>query len=214
MDQFWSMSEIRIRSVREPLATPYLARAAVTTIGRAAAMGLLPEHEVIETLDLRTLKTVARQLSEAGVAPAPLAELAAWTGGDPDRLGVLLAQVDQALVDSPVPAREWGGLRRALGETLLGSLVGVSRSSLRRYAARRRATPDPVAARLHHLALVVGNLAGSYNDYGIRRWFGRKRKRLRGRSPREILKGAWSPESAGPGLVLALSESLLGAPAT
>lgn len=208
------MADIRIGSVREPLATPYLARAAVTTIGRAAAMGLLPEREVIKTLDLRTLKTLARHLSEAGVAAAPLAELAAWTRGNPERLGVLLAQVDQALVDSPVPGREWGELLRVLGEPLLAVLVGVSRSSLRRYAARRRVTPDPVAARLHHLALVVGSLVGSYNEYGIRRWFERKRARLKGRSPRAILKGAWSPDAAGPKEVLALSESLLGTPAT
>lgn len=208
------MTEIRIRSVREPLATPHLARAAVATIGRAAAMGLLPDPAVIETLDLDTLKAVVQRLNQAGVAPAPLAELAAWSHGDPERLGQLLEQVDRALVDSPVPQWEWGELVRVLGEPLLAALVGVSRSSLRRYAAGRRTTPDAVAGRLHHVALVVGNLAGSYNDYGIRRWFERKRAQLDGHSPRAILKGAWSPDAAGPARVLALAESLLGAPAT
>lgn len=208
------MADIRVRSVREPLAAPYLARAAVTTISRAAAMGLLPERQVVETLDLDALKTMARSIAEAGLAPAALAELAAWKRGDPQRLRALLEQVDQALVDSPVPDREWGELLRVLGEPLLAALVGVSRSSLRRYAAQRRATPDPVAARLHHLALVVGNLAGSYNDYGIRRWFERKRTRLKGRAPGEILRRGWSPDAKGPRDVLALSEWLLGSPAT
>jgi hypothetical protein len=208
------MADIRIRAVRDPLATPYLTRAALLTIGRAAAMGLLPEPQVIETLDLDTLKAVARRLNEVGVAPAPVAELATWSHGDPKRLGLLLEQVDRALLDSPVPQREWGELVRVLGEPLLAALAGVSRTSLRRYAAGRRATPDGVAGRLHHVALVVGNLAGSYNDYGIRRWFERTRAQLDGRSPRAILKGAWSPDAAGPAKVLALAESLLGAPAT
>lgn len=196
------------------MAAPYLARAAVTMLGRAAAMGLLPERQVVEALDLDTLKTMAWHIGAAGVAPAALAELAAWTRGDPHRLHALLEQVDQALVDSPVPDREWGELLRVLAEPLLAALVGVSRSSLRRYTAGRRATPDAVAARLHHIALVVGNLAGSYNDYGIRRWFERPRTRLKGRAPRAILKGSWSPDAQGPRDILALSEALLGSPTT
>lgn len=201
-------------AVREPLAAPTIARRAVTTIGRAAAMGLLPEDEVVETLDLPALKAVARHIGEAGVAPAALAEIVAWKGGSAERLGELLDELDHALVASPVPQREWREQLRVLGEPLLAGLLGVSRSSLRRYAAGDRATPDPVAARLHHVALVVGNLAGSYNDYGIRRWLERRRAQLKDRSPREILRRAWSPEAPGPREILALSESLLGAPAT
>jgi hypothetical protein len=208
------MSGIRIIAVREPLAEPFLARKAVTTIGRAAAMGLLPENEVVETLDLPALKTVARYIGKAGVAPRALAELAAWTRGTPERLSALLDEVDQALIESPVPDREWREPVRILGEPLLAELVGVSRVSLRRYAAGQRDTPDPVAARLHHLALVVGSLAGSYNDYGIRRWFERKRVPLKDRTPREVLRGNWSPDATGPRQVLTLAESLLGSPVT
>ena len=46
------------------------------------------------------------------------------------------------------------------GGELLGCLVGVSVSSTRRYLSRARHTPDAVAARLHFIALVVGDLAG------------------------------------------------------
>lgn len=208
------MTDIRIGAVREPLAAPYLARTAITTLGRAAAMGLLPPHEVIETLDLEALKSMARHVGAAGVAPAATAELNGWTHGDPHRLRTLIEEVDQALLDSPVPDREWGELLRVLGEPLLARLTGVSRSSLRRYAAGRRSTPDPVAARLHHVALIVGNLAGSYNDYGIRRWFERPRARLGGRAPRDVLKGSWSPDAQRSRNVLTLSESLLGSPVT
>lgn len=208
------MAELRIRAVREPLATPSLARTAIQTLGRAAAMGLLPEGEVIETLDLNALKSMARHIGAARVAPAAVAELTGWTRGDPRRLRALLQEVGQAMVESPVPEREWGELVRVLGEPLLARCAGVSRSSLRRYAAGRRTTPHAVAARLHHVALIVGHLAGSYNDYGIRRWFERKRTRLNGRAPGDVLKGAWSPDDKGPREVLALSEALLGSPAT
>jgi len=196
------------------MTEPYLARTAVATLSRAAAMGLLAESEAVETLDLDTLKSMARHIGAAGLAPAALAELSAWKTGSPERLRDLLEQVDRALVDSPVPDHEWPELLRVLGEPGLAALVGVARVSLRRYAAGRRATPDPVAARLHHVALVVGNLAGSYNDYGTRRWFERKRSQLGDRRPRDVLRGAWSPDAPGPRDVLALSEALLGSPAT
>jgi hypothetical protein len=208
------MAELRIRAVREPLATPFLARTAIRTLGRAAAMGLLPAGEVIEILDLHALKTMARHIGAAGVAPAAVAALTGWTRGDPRRLQALLEEVGEALVESPVPEREWSELVRVLGEPLLARCTGVSHSSLRRYAAGQRDTPDAVAARLHHIALVVGHLAGSYNRYGIRRWFERKRTRLNGRAPGDVLKGTWSPDDKGPREVLALSEALLGSPAT
>ena len=201
-------------AVRDPIAAPTIARKAVTTVGRAAAMGLLPDDDVIETLDLPTLRAVAGHIGQAGVASAALAELAAWKRGTPERLEALLDEVGAALAASPVPQREWRELLRTLSEPLLAALVGVSRSSLRRYATHERETPDRVAARLHHVALTVGNLAGSYNDYGIRRWFERKRARLNNRTPRDVLRGNWSPDAPGPREVLALSESLLGSPAT
>ena len=69
---------------------------------------------------------------------------------------------------SPMPNSEWAPLTQALGEELLAQLVGISPSSLRRYAALARATPDDVAGRLHVLALLVADLAGGYNDYGVR----------------------------------------------
>jgi hypothetical protein len=77
-----------------------------------------------------------------------------------------------------------------------------------------RATPDDIAARLHFLALVVGDLAGAYNDIGIRRWFDRPRTTLGGRTPRQLLRGAWNPGDAGPTKIRELARSLVAAAAT
>ena len=108
-----------------------------------------------------------------------------------------------------MPSTEWKGLERALGADLLAKLLGVSGSSLHRYATGERPTPDAVAARLHYLALVVGNLAGSYNDIGVRRWFGRPRTQLGGQPPAALLQGAWHTQDEGPTLVQELAATLV-----
>jgi hypothetical protein len=105
---------------------------------------------------------------------------------------------------------EWGPLGEVLADDL-AALVGVSASSLARYRTGERATPDEVAARLHVLTLIVSDLSGSYNDFGIRRWFKRSRQALGGRAPGEILSGDWDPQSEDVVAVRQLASSLLGA---
>ena len=126
----------------------------------------------------------------------------------------MLEEMQGALGESPMPATEWPALQEVLGAELLATLVGTSASSVRRYLAGARATPDAVAVRLHFLALVVADLAGAYNDIGIRRWFGRARKRLGGSSPAHLLRGDWWPDDDGPNGVRELAASLAGSPVT
>ncbi len=59
------------------------------------------------------------------------------------------------------------------------------------------------------VVVVVGDLAGSYNEVGIRRWFQRKRTLLDGRSPAALLKRNWDPDDEGPRRVRALARSLV-----
>ncbi|MHB8621699.1 MAG: hypothetical protein ACYDAG_19400, partial [Chloroflexota bacterium] len=127
-----------------------------------------------------------------------------------DRLNRLYLQMEE----SPVPHEEWRHLLTRFDADQLGSLLGISGSSLHRYAGGERATPDDVAARLHFLALIVGDLAGSYNEIGLRRWFQRKRTALDGRSPAAIFHGQWLPESQDCQRVKALAASLVSSPAT
>ena len=90
----------------------------------------------------------------------------------------------------------------------------MSVSSLKRYQAGDRDTPDAIAARLHCLALLVSDLAGSYNDIGIRRWFQRKRTQLDGRAPAAFLTGDWDPDDEGPARVRQLARELVSFSAT
>lgn len=103
---------------------------------------------------------------------------------------------------------EWANLTRVLGTELLARLLGISPSRLRRYVAGRQATPEQVVVRLQVIAGVVGDLAGSYDDTGVRRWFQRPRIQLGGQSPATVLQSARSPHDEGPVQVQRLAASL------
>jgi hypothetical protein len=100
-----------------------------------------------------------------------------------------------------------------LGTELLARLLGVSTVSVQRYASGKHPTSDEVAARLHFLALVVSDLAGAYNDIGIRRWFDRVRTPLGNKAPAQLLMHPWQPEDSGPRQVRQLAHTLVASPA-
>jgi len=118
-----------------------------------------------------------------------------------------------AIEASPMPTSEWISMRELLKDELLERLLGVSRQSIERYATRERQTPQAVADRLHVIALIASDLAGSYNEFGIRRWFDRPRAQLSGKSPSAILKGDWDPDADMPRKVRELAAVLSGAEA-
>jgi hypothetical protein len=205
---------IRLRSVAEPFesAPSDVVREAMEVIVLAESMGLLEEDETVERLDLASVRRVARAAGAAGIATVPGAALATRLG--PNDLRSALQELRGALEDSPAPAHEWAVLVRLFGPEILARLVSISPASLRRYVSRSRPTPDPVAARVHFLARVVADLKGAYNDIGIRRWFQRRRTALRGRSPAQVLTGAWDPDSPNVGSVMDLARSLASSSAT
>ncbi len=119
----------------------------------------------------------------------------------------LLSQVYERLEDCPSPATEWQAVREVLDDTLLAALLGIGVISVRRYAKGERRSPDNVAARLHWLALLIDQLEGTYNAYGIRRWFQRPRAALDGQAPQDRLKGDWDPDDAAIEPLVALAQS-------
>lgn len=187
------MALLRLESIEPPLDAPGVGAIAVRVLGRAEAMGLLPSGAPITRLDRAALeRTVRRISSAAGIGREVLAELRA-TGRSASRLERVLRRLYEELEHSPAPAGEWRSLLAILGGDLLAELLGISLSSVRRYATGTRPTPDDVAERLHVLALLIADLSGSYNDFGVRRWFRRPRPQLDGRAPAEFLSGAWRP---------------------
>jgi transcriptional regulator with XRE-family HTH domain len=157
-------------------------------------------------IDVETFVAALRGLAHAGVAQqfSRMGVSRAAAGLERTATAVL-----DAIEDSPMPVAEWGPLGDVLADDL-ASLVGVSASSLSRYRSGERSTPDDVAARLHVLAQITSDLAGSYNDFGIRRWFKRPRRALDGQAPNDILHGSWDPRSSDVGRVRDLARTLLG----
>lgn len=194
----WDVGDIRIESVSDPFQEPGMARLGVDVLVRASAMGLL-EGITIRSLDRDAVLEAVERISRAGVGTGVVGEMRE-----------VLERVGEALESSAVPEREWPRLVELFGVEGLGELVGVSGSSVRRYAAGQRRTPQDVAMRVHFVALVVGDLSGTYNEYGIRRWFVRPRSALGGRAPGDLLGEGWDPDGEGPRSVRELARSLTG----
>ena len=187
-----------------------VARLAVRLVTLAETFGLVP-RSVGGGVDLDQVDEALSAFARAGVGRS---ESALRNTATPEDLSRLLAEVLSAVEESPLPRYEWQALSDVFGDDLLAKLVGVSVSSVHRYRNGERTTPDETASRLHVLALITADLAGSYNDFGIRRWFQRPRSALGGRSPGNILSGAWSPEDASVQDVCALAAALLASSAT
>jgi len=202
---------IQIESAKGPFLSPGIAFQAVTVLGRADAMGLLPADEHIQTLDMPSFRKAVRHIQRAGIARNIQLDLISASEPTLERA---LEHLNLALEESPVPEFEWNRLAEVLGLDLLGRLLGISASSVRRYRANARTTPDDVAERLHFLSLIAGDLAGAYNEIGIRQWFERKRAQLDGRTPLDWLKGRWKPSQPGPRRVQDLARALMASPAT
>lgn len=207
------MEVARNRSVRVPPLDTADAADLLATLRMLDAMGLLRLEAPLERLDVSTLKRAARAASEAGIG-RDAAALLRRDAADPDTLRRVVAGLREALEESPVPESEIRELLTIFDPDGLGALVGASPSSLRRYALGARAAPDEIAARIHWLAKVVGDLRGAYNDAGVKRWFDRRRTQLADRPPRALLLGEWDPEDEGPRSVRALAQSLAGGGAT
>jgi transcriptional regulator with XRE-family HTH domain len=209
------MPEIHVESRRGPSADVRLL--AVEAWRRAEAMGLLGNAEdgqAARQLDRGAMTRLFNRVRAAGIARGPALRLDNVETPSNEDLASMLRLVIAALEASPVAKYEWPAVTRVFEPERLADLLGISLSSLRRYLSGSRDTPDEVAARLHHLALIVGDLAGAYNDVGIRRWFDRRRSALAGRSPSALLAGEWNPEDKGPQQVRALAQSLTALAAT
>ena len=210
------MAELRIKSIADPIAgSPETVFRAVYSVFRADMMNLLPEHveesgEI--TLDPAFLRDLSERLVAAGLGRSLLSfhRNAAAGKASAEETAGLVRSIWQVLDDSPYPEGEWGGVRERLDDEQLAELLDISTSSVRRYASGERKTPDEIAWRLHTLTRVIAALSGSYNDYGIRRWFARPRQQLEGRTPTEVFRHSHGEDDPELRSVVELAEALVG----
>lgn len=198
------------------LSDPELAAALVRLDNVTQFTGLRP-RQATGDLDWALVLTVGNALGKRPMTSTVVeAKRAAAADHDTARHEILSArdlveQLQAEVEASPRPQTEWAPVLDTLGEELVAGLVGTSPSSIRRYAAGGRTTPQDVAERLHFLALVLGQLAGSYNDYGMRRWFSRPRTALDGRAPADLMGKNFDPDGPAGERIRTLAESLRAA---
>jgi hypothetical protein len=212
------MVPIQIHPESAPLANRRLHERLLTLLARASAMGVLAGAAITQ-IDAQAVQRVLSALHKQGLigaAPVALAPLlkkgpALLDAATAERMADRVEQLVAVLDESPSPTSEWAPMRAVFGDDALGDLLGVAPASLRRYAASERATPQATAERLHWLAMVVSDLAGSYNDFGMRRWFERPRSQLGGKSPHATLGPRWTPDDKAAQQVRALAAALSGA---
>jgi len=210
---------VHIDSIERELDSSTVAPLAFKLLAKAQTMGFMPSgaSERVK-LNRRLLVRIAHVLESDGVAiesGARLRQLSAGRSED-EAEGTAeweraLQEILEAVAASPRPHGEWQPARDLLGDELLARVLGgISISSLRRYAAGTRTTPDDIAWRLHVVATVLSSILGSYNDYGVRRWFDRRRSRLNGATPAEAIAQAQNESDELLQTTLALADQLTG----
>jgi uncharacterized protein (DUF2384 family) len=179
------------------------ARAGVFATRLAELMGIY-ERPAGSRIDRALVGAVIASAARAGLAEQVAARQDALEPGEDTIIALL-----HALRESPRPIGEITRLAAIFGYERLARLVSASEPSLRRYASEARVTPDPVAERIHYLAQLVAILRGSFNEFGIRRWFERPHPALQGSAPIVLLGGEYDPADPGPRAVLDVALGLL-----
>jgi hypothetical protein len=206
------MEALQIESIDKPIDNPVVLRALIPVINRAWAMGVpLPGKGRPFALSMRTLNVILENARRSGIGRdigAYIKAVPEIVARNPEEAARLFSELSRAIEESPAPATEWAPMRSLFGDEELAVLIGTSRQSIARYAKSERATPNDIADRLHALAMMVSDLAGAYNEFGIRRWFHRPRNVLNGRSPLQTLGSNWSSDRESAKKVRALAASL------
>lgn len=179
-------------------------------------MGFVPQREPDIEKGLEILLESLRQEDIGSTAITALNRALESPPGERPGVGAYLEAVYDALGQNPAPRREINALLKYFDNEQLTELLQISPSSVQRYARGERNPPEPVVDRIHWLALVVGYLTGTYNEFGVRRWFERPRTALDGKGPKDALLAdkAWTSESDGARQVEQLARALIGMPAT
>jgi hypothetical protein len=186
------MATVHPASIAEIAARLDGPRAAVVSTRLAEIMGVFQRPDGAR-IDRAMVGNVINAAAKAGLAEEVAARADSVQPSDTTIVALL-----RALEYSPRPSDEINYLSGVVGFEQLSALVGASESSLRRYTAETRDVPDSIAARIHFVAILVAILRGSFNEFGIRRWFHRPHPDLAEHSPAQFLTGNWDPSDDRP----------------
>lgn len=112
--------------------------------------------------------------------------------------------LEQRLAKTSTTSQE---LRLILGDRMLDQLVG--RPSKSAAMASTASSLPEAAGRIELIGQIVWCLMGTYDAEGIRRWFGRRRSQLKGRTPADLLAPGWVADSPSAKRILELAKELV-----
>ncbi len=112
--------------------------------------------------------------------------------------------LEQRLAERSTTSQE---LRLILGDRMLGRLVGLPSKSAA--TASAASSLSEAASRIELIGQIVWCLMGTYDAEGIRRWFGRRRPQLEGRTPADLLAPGWVADSPSAKRILELAKELV-----
>ena len=206
----WSMTLLRLHSAEHPFDDVRVAGQAARLLALVEATGAWQLSGIVEQLDLPLFQDALSSLGAVGVAASAALEAEGYAQKPSEDFARWISHLRDVVVSSPIPDTELPKLDALFKTEPLAGLLGIGASSLRRYLADERRVPDDVANRVHLVTRIVGDLAGFYNERGIRHWFTRPRAQLHGRTPADVLHEAWDSEEDAADRVVDLAAELVG----
>ena len=201
---------LRLRAAMPPFDDTRVAGQAARLLALVEATGAWRPQKVVGELDLELFQDALDSLVPFGVARSAAFETEAYAGKPAEDFATWIGRLREVVASSPMPEVELPKLEELFRTDTVAELLGVGASTLRRYLAHERQVPDDVARHAHVVARIVGDLAGFYNERGIRQWFTRPRSQLGDKTPAEVLRRAWETDEADAGPVLELAAELTG----
>jgi len=201
---------LRLRSARFPFDDTRVAGQAARLLSLVEATGVWQPKDIVAELDLGLFQDALSSLSAFGVAGSAVLEAEGYAQKPSEDFAAWIGNLREVVTASPIPDTELPKLDELFRTDTLADLLGIGSSTLRRYLANERRVPDDVARRAHVVTRIVGDLAGFYNERGIRQWFSRPRVQLGGRTPTDVLRTAWESDEGAAEPVLELAAELVG----
>src|SRR5258705_4770554 len=141
--------DIRMESKNGPLDDLTVAHAAADAVRKAHAVRLIERSPDFPELTYPEVRQAAARVREAGIATYAAGIVARRDPPGAVELTRALRDIDARLEESPLPETEWPRVVAILESDQLAALLGISASSLVRYAKGERRTPDEMACRLN-----------------------------------------------------------------
>lgn len=190
---------------------PAVAMIAIGITVRARTLGLpIPELNTLE-LDTQGFQDVLMALEKRGLKTQPPREqLFEYR---PEVILEALIKLEMEFEGLPLPELDFSTITKVFALSQIGKLLGVT-EDIRHFAEHTTALPEISQRRAHFLAMTIADLTGSYSFSGITKWFNRKRTKLGGLAPLDVLSGDWEPSDAKALSVRQLAASLISLGAT